>query len=164
MAKKENNAEKSNGGNSKNLIIIILVVILAALGAGGGVYILTQKKAPATAVEKEVKNIAYFDLGEYLLNLKGDTKVNKYLKTTVNISYDGDNKDLVTELESQKPAIRGVGLEFLQSKSSEDFIPASKSSGEHNIDVTKKALITELNKKITKGRIIDVYFQDLIIQ
>ena len=100
MAKIENNAEKSSGRNSKNLIIIILVVIIVALGAGGGVYILTQKKAPATAVEKEVKNIAYFDLGEYLLNLKGDTKVNKYLKTTVNISYDGDNKDLVTELEA----------------------------------------------------------------
>ena len=164
MAKKENNAEKSNGGNSKNLIIIILVVILAALGAGGGVYILTQKKAPAVAVEKEVKNIAYFDLGDYLLNLKGDAKTNKYLKTTVNICYDGDNKDLIAELESQKPAIRGVGLEFLQSKSVEDFTPVSKSSGEHNIDATKKALITELNKKVTKGRIIDIYFQDLINQ
>lgn len=163
MAKKENNAEKSSGG-SKNLIIIILIVIIAALCAGGGMYFIMQKNAPVSVEEKQVKNMAYFDLGEYLLNLNGDTKGNKYLKTTVSISYDGDNKDLIKELETQKPAIRGIGLEFLQSKSADDFTPASKSNGEHNIDATKKALIAELNKKISKGRIIDIYFQDLIIQ
>lgn len=163
MAKKDNNAEGTKGGNKKNLIIIILVVIILALGAGGGVYIFTQKNAQP-AGEKVVTNVQYFDLGEYLLNLNGETKSSKYLKTTVNLSYDGDNKDLTEELTNQKPAIRGAGLEFLQSRSAEDFTPASKSNSDHNIDATKKELIAELNKKISKGRIIDIYFQDLIIQ
>lgn len=137
---------------SKNIILIIILVLVVGVACGGGVYLLTQKASKP----KEVK-VAYYDIGEYLLNLNGEPNKSRYLKTSINISYDSNNKKLIAELEESKPAIRAAGLEFLQSCSAQDF-------SSDKLQATKKRFVKAIDEKLKTGRIIDILFQDLIVQ
>ncbi|GKX65498.1 flagellar basal body-associated FliL family protein [Inconstantimicrobium mannanitabidum] len=165
--KKEKDTEvKSGGGSIKFVIILLISILLVGGGVGGGVYFLMKGKQDSGTTTKAVAVVkpAYFDLGEFVVNLTGDRNTNKYLKTSLKVSYDSTNKDLATELTELQPELKSITLEYLQSKKQEDFFAAAQATDAHSLEITKKQLVELLDKKLTKGRFIEVLTQDLIIQ
>lgn len=162
--KVKDTTEKSGGGSKKFILILIIALLIVGGGVGGGVYFLMKDKAGTNVKTVVAIKEAYFDLDEYVVNLAGDENSNKFLKIKFKVGYDSANTDLATELTELQPILRSIGLEFLHSKKQEDFGPASNAKDEHSLEITKKQLIEQLNKKITKGRFIEVYIQDLVIQ
>lgn len=166
--KKEKNAEeKSGGGKGKFIIILFIAILLVGGGVGGGVYFFMKnnnKENPTTVKTVVAIKQSYFALGEFVTNLAGDNDASRYLKINLKVGYDSTNTDLTKELTELQPELRSVTLEFLQSKKQVDFGPASEAKDAHSLEITKKQLIEILNKKITKGRFIEIYTQDLLIQ
>jgi len=149
---------KKKGNGLKIGIIVLLVLVVVGGAAFGGMYFLSKKStstATKTAKAVEVNEITY-PLDEFLLNLM-DEDGRRYLKVKVIIGYE-DNKDLTAELETTKTSIiRDAIIETLRAKKTTDF------SGT-GIDIIKKQLVTNINSKLTKGKISHIYFSDILVQ
>lgn len=166
MADKQKKAvkdkEELKGNLFKILIIILLVAVLLGGGVFGGYFVATKMKPTTTTVIKidKVLNPKSFSLGEdFLVNLKSD-KSSGFLKTKIYIGYDGESKDhkeLPAELEEKKPMMRDAVNAILRSKKTEDFDGTKDAQ-------LKKEIKDKINTLLTKGKIEDVYFYEIIVQ
>ena len=86
-----------------------------------------------------------------------DESGRSYLKATMNISYDKKNKKLGKELNSKLTEVKDATLFYLMSKKSEDF----RAENEENL---KKGLIEDINKILDEGKIVNIYFDQLLAQ
>lgn len=143
---------KSNKKGNK-LIIIIAALLIVGIGAFAGVYFALSNSGQA--VEKPIVE-AYWELGEIMVNLN-DNSGKKYAKVTASVSYDSANSDLTEELTTKSVALRDVAIFYFKSLKSEDFSP----DNEVNL---KKNLVEKLNYELKSGLILDVMFNELLIQ
>lgn len=146
--KKQKDEAQESSGKGKGKIILLAVLILVVIGVGtfGGVYMFMQKGG-----EKEVKiePANYPLLASTTVNLN-DSNKRCYLKTSVTLSYDSANKDLLTELDKKKINIQDASIWYLKSKTSDDF----DVSKEYEL---KQGLIDTINNILESGTILDVY-------
>ena len=137
MAKKNSDNEKSTSGGIKKILVIVLALLVLGAGGFGGVYFYMQSTSD---VEKPI-----------------DESGRSYLKATMNISYDKKNKKLGKELNSKLTEVKDATLFYLMSKKSEDF----RAENEENL---KKGLIEDINKILDEGKIVNIYFDQLLAQ
>ncbi len=156
------NKNKKEGKSSKPLLITLIILLVIALAGGGifaGMYFSSKGSAKANNSQGVLVEEATYSLDDFLVNLS-DAEGKRYVKAKICISYDKNNKELDKELalERTKPILRDAALTILRSKKVEDFATIEST------EAVKKELKEKMNSRITKGKIIEVYFPELIIQ
>lgn len=144
-------SEKKKG---KRIIIIILGLIIIGGAVFAGVYFGLSRGSEDD--KPVIIEEAYSEVGEIFVNLSDDNG-KRYAKISITLSYDSKNKDLIEELETKQVALRDTAIFYFKSLKAEDF--ASKNEG-----VLKKELTERMNKNLKDGLIIDVKFNELLIQ
>lgn len=144
--------EEKKGKKSilKVLIGVILIIIVAGGCAIGGAYLYKKNSEP-----KKVNEVKVEALKDLTINLS-DEGTPRYLKTSVTISYDEKDSKAAEEVISKAPEINDKITFYLKSKKADDF----NASNEEKL---KKGLVEELNKVMTDGKIINVYFPNGIL-
>ncbi|MCR4944394.1 MAG: flagellar basal body-associated FliL family protein [Clostridium sp.] len=145
---KQKDEAQENSGKKKGEFIILAVLILVVVGVGtfGGVYMYMQKNGNK---EVKIEPIDYPLLSNTTLNLS-DAGGRSYLKTSLTLSYDSANEDLLAELDKKKINLQDASLWYLKSKTADDF----SVSKEYEL---KQGLIDTLNNILENGTILDVY-------
>ena len=146
-------AEEKKKSNLKVIIIIALALLMLGGGVFGGVYLYMSKNAqPAEVIIVE----GYKEIGDIMVNLS-DENAKRYVKLTATVTYDSKNEDLASEIDTKLVALKDTTIFYLKSLKSTDFT----ADNEKNL---KKQLVDNLNKNLTKGLLIDVKFNELLVQ
>ena len=155
MAKKEKKVkEEKSSSKSKTIIIVILALLVLGLGTFAGVTLFMKNNSqPKEVIINEIK----VPVGEEIMINLNDEDQKRYLKAKVNISYDKKDKKAAKEVEAKAVEIKDKTIFYLKSKEVKDFEPENEAN-------LKKGLVTELNKLMNEGKILNVYFDDLITQ
>lgn len=165
---KDEKKEKGIGNGFKIIIIILLALILLGGTAFAGFFIFFKNNntpvvntnningtniAPQMLIEEKA-----YDLGEFTVNL-ADEGGRRYLKAKISLGYDKSNKKLAKELEeeSMKPILRDGVNTVLTSKKSTDITQKGKED-------IKKEIMDKLNPLFRNGRVINVYFSEILVQ
>lgn len=146
--------KEKKAGKGKFLIIIILALVLLGGGVFAGVYYMKTHAATGPVEIEE----AYFDLKEeFLVNLN-DESGKRYVKAKIVVAYNSKDKDFGKSLETEKVVLRDGIIAYLKGRKAADV------SDPTNYDNMKKELTTFLNKKLKKGQLTNVLFQDMVVQ
>lgn len=169
MAKEKKKKENIEGGDSKksNVLKVVLIVLLFLILAGGCAfagYFIATKNVPAVNNNNQqqvtgnnvLKNEAYYDLDEFLVNLADEGKP-RYLKIKISLGYDEKNEELLPEIEKKKSAIRDVITNTLRTKKTTELAP----EGEKQL---KDELITKINELLSTGQLYNIYFSEILVQ
>ena len=144
------NKSKSIG---KVKIILGAIVILILGSIIGFKYMGVVNKNNDYESVKEIK----VPLGDEIMVNLNDEGGKRYLKAKVNISYNEKDKKAAKEIEEKVTEIKDKTIFYLKSKTVDDF-------SSDNEEELKRNLILELNKIMNEGKIIDVYFDQIITQ
>lgn len=162
----ENKAKKEKKEKKGSKVILIIVGVVFGLVLIGGVafgayYFAAKNITPVanagTVVVQEGKGgeVVTFELDEFLVNLADEGK-SRYLKAKIFIGYIS-NEELAAELATKKPIIRDTVNNVLRTKKTTEL----SAQGEEAI---KKELADKINDLLTKGKISNVYFSEILIQ
>lgn len=151
--------EKAKKGNLLSVLIIILLVLILVLVGSFAAYMILGKKAANTqntvattvAATEAVPDLTY-DLKSITVNLAEDKR---YVQVHIFLGYD--NKKLTAELTERDPIIRDIVNDVVSTKKSTDFTEKGKED-------LKKQILDKVNPVLSKGKISDVYFNDILIQ
>lgn len=150
----EKKEKKKKGLNP--LIIVIVVLLLAVVGLAA--YFLVLKKAPTPGPYVPVAIVeTSWSAGDFLVNL-ADKDTDRYLKATIVLTYDETDKTLGTDMDGKKYAIRDTIISVIRSKLSTD-IATPKGA-----DILKSDIVKGVNRFLGGSKIINVYYNDVLIQ
>jgi len=150
--------------SKKKLIIIIAAVVLLA-GGGGAAFMLMggdDKAAAKAAAEKSAKKEevapepVYMALPDIVVNLNSTSRRTNYinLKITLELNSAAD----VAPIEAQMPRIIDAFNTYLRELRREDL---QGSAGVYRLE---NELMLRLQKTLTKGKVNDILFREIIIQ
>ncbi|WP_244834844.1 flagellar basal body-associated FliL family protein [Clostridium sp. BJN0001] len=157
------NVEKGKEKKGKSKILFVLMFLLGLLVVAGvtfGATYMIFANSGSSSSEKAVPNNVYVDLGENTVNLL-DENSKRYAKFQVSVGYNSDdksNKKLPDELKNNIAVVKDAVTFYMKSKNADFVLDPS------NEEEMKKDMITSINKQLTKGRIDDVKFSNLIVQ
>ncbi|MGE5654547.1 MAG: flagellar basal body-associated protein FliL [Bacillota bacterium] len=158
-------------GVSLPSLAVIIVVIIAVLGVTATVsYLVATKVAvpndQATAQPVNSAVVLKKDLGEFLTDL-ADQSTRRFVKAKVVIGYPevkikkflSEKKDpsLEEELAAKDTEIKDLVFSVLRSKTADEL------KGE-KVERVKQEIVTRINALLTSGKILAVYFSDIVIQ
>ena len=138
-------AEEKKKGKGKLIIIIVVALLLLGGGVFAGVYYGMSK---ANAEEAPIVE-AYTELGQLLVNLS-DEGSKKYVQMTA-------NTEVGEEITTKLVALRDSAIFYLKSLKTSDFT----ADNEVNL---KRDLVQRLNSNLKSGTIIDIKFNELLVQ
>jgi len=154
----EQAAEGGNGKKkgSKLKWIIIGVVLLLVLGGGGaGAYFFLNKSAKEAQAPPKPPIGAVWAPDVFIINL-ADADADRYLKIVMN--FELSDQLAVAELDIMKPKVRDMVLSVLTVKGFKDV---SSFEGKQRL---KEEIAMRLNSQLTKGKVVQVYFTDFVVQ
>lgn len=150
----EGGKEKKKGSKLKG--IIIGVVILAVLGGGGaGAYFFLNKANKEAQAPPKPPIGAVWTLDTFIVNLV-DSDADRYLK--VIMSFELSDQPAAHELDLMKPKVRDLVLGVLTVKGFKDL---NNFEGKQRL---KEEIAMRVNSHLTKGKIVQVYFTDFVVQ
>jgi flagellar protein FliL len=152
----EEKIKKKNSINPLMLIIVILLLIIVGLGA----YFVFMKSKPVAngnvvVVQKQIVE-AVWSADEFLVNL-ADKDAERYLKSTIKLTYDSADTKAAAELDANKDAIRDAIISVIRYKKSTDLAGGGT-------DILKTEIIKKVNKLLGADKILKVYYYDFLIQ
>lgn len=140
---------------TKRIITWILIFVLL-IAIGVATYILYKFNMLPFLSKKTAAPKKYtYEMGDFTVNLD-EPGYKRYIKVTV--YFGSEDKKLGEELEEKKPQIRSEINNILRSKKVEDV--SSTKNTENVINEMKD----KVNSILTKGKIANVYFTDILIQ
>jgi len=147
--------EKKKGSMLK--WIIIAVIVLLVLGGGGaGAYFFLNKSASKEAQAPAKPPIgAVWAPDVFIINL-ADAEADRYLKVVMN--FELSDPLAMAELEQMKPKVRDMVLGVLTVKGFKDL---NNFEGKQRL---KEEIAMRLNGHLTKGKVVQVYFTDFVVQ
>lgn len=172
---------ESGGGEAKKskLPIIIIAVVVLLLVAGGAAFFLMSggdapppaganatAAAPAAAAPSEAAPVSggtggvkgpTVNFNKIVVNL-ADPGGKRFLKTNVVIELDPDAGDLPDEVAMSTPKIKDNIIAALTSKT---FDEVSTFKGKQ---VLKQDIMARINSFLESGKVINVYFDEFVIQ
>lgn len=154
-------AEK-NGSKLKLIIIIAVVVILLAGGGAAAYFFFIKAKpdptaqAPAAATQKP-KVAVFYPMDPYIVNLIDET-TERYLKVVMQLELS--DPMAADEMKRLDPKLRDTILDLLSSKTFKEMVdPLAKQRLRDEI-----AMRMNMNIDLAKGKVLNVYFTEFIIQ
>ena len=118
-----------------------------------------SQRAPTNQVEAaEVPPLGpTLDAGEFVVNLApGPGLVVHYARLGVVI--EADRQAVVEELRRREPQVRDTIISVIRSKRLEDL---ASSSGTETV---RREMVQALQRLASKGRVVNVYFTDFVVQ
>ena len=151
----EGGKQKKKGSMLKWIIIGVVVLVLLG-GGGAGAYFFLYKPAAKEAQAPPKPPIgAVWAPDVFIINL-AETDSDRYLKVIMN--FELSDPLAVTELEQMKPKVRDMVLSILTVKSFKDV---GNFEGKQRL---KEEIAMRLNNHLTKGKVVQVYFTDFVVQ
>ncbi len=159
-------AENKSGG--KPIVLIALVVINMLVVVGVGYMVWKSRQTPPSTLEQVVDGEKktnehekanpeeigkVIPLETFIVNLAG-AKGRKVLK--VNMELEVKGSEIVSEIDNRKAQIRDFIIIILSSKSYDEI---SKKEG---VEALKNEIKDNINTFLSKGKISNVYFTELI--
>jgi len=145
---------KKKGSYRKWFVMGFLVMAIVAGGVLGGKYYMDQA-AKKEAAQKSASAAAVWPMDAFIVNLM-DNGGERYLKVVLQLELS--DPEVVAELKEIKPKLRDAVLGILSSKSLKDI---STTEGKQRL---KEEITYRLNSYLSKGKILQVYFTDFVIQ
>lgn len=145
-------SEVKGKGSNKLIVILLIFTLLIVFSIAGifGYFFIFNK---GTTQAKKTVEEKIFQLDEFVTNLADESTT--YVKLTIVLGYEG--KKLEKELPTKVASIRDTINATLWSKTSIDF------SGK-GTETVKKELLEAINTKLEKGKISNIYLNEIIIQ
>ena len=144
----------------KNLIIIIIAVLLSAVITVIVVRVNVSKASQEAYQVKRLadkpKPLAIFPLGDFKVNT-ADKEETHFVRVTLNIAYDGENKNLPTELGDRRLQMRDSILRILNSKVMDDI---DEAKDRENL---KEEIKKVINAMLNEGEVLDIYYDEFVI-
>lgn len=128
-------------------LLVALFVIRNPDGIAAG-----RQSEAITSVASQIGPL--FDAGEYTTNLAPEGE-EKFIK--VQVVFELSNKSLEKEITEKLPVLQDRILYFLNSKTSEELRVEKRAA-------VKTEILNDLNRYLTKGKIKNIYFSDLVMQ
>lgn len=129
----------------------IVIGYITLVGIPGG-----DKDQKESNEKKEEQPTATMDLGTIIVNL-ADPGGTRYLKVDVVLEYP-ENEKLAAEMEEKKHEITDLVITTLRSKTVGEIQPLDK------VTPLKNEIINAVNKRLTSGKILRLFFTEFIIQ
>jgi len=155
------NQEKSKGVSLTPKILILVAVFVVCVSALVAFLITTSMgKAPsdstssATREKNNPKTGPLFEIGEFTTNLAPGSE-KRFIKVRVVVELN--DSSLENEVKEKLPILKDRILLFFNSKTSDDLKAENRSH-------LKGELQTHLNNCLQSGKIINIYFSDLVLQ
>lgn len=148
-------SEAKTKGSNKLIMVLLLVTLLLVLSTAGvfSYFVFFRDGGTQVAGTKKAVQEKTFELSEFVTNLADEDTT--YIKVKIVLGYEG--KELDKELPTKVPAIRDTINSTLWGKTSIDF------SGKGTESV-KKELLQAINNKLDRGKISNIYLNEIIIQ
>ncbi|NLY11488.1 MAG: flagellar basal body-associated protein FliL [Firmicutes bacterium] len=147
----------------KLVIAAIALIIMATFGSAYFTYLFFESGSNEGALGTGRTSIVEkreigptFTAGEFIVNLVANSNQNRFIRT--GIVLEVDSRSTITELEKREPQVRDRIISTLRLRSVEEL---SKTDG---LDSLKEDLMKTLNDLLLKGKIVDIYFNELVIQ
>ncbi len=148
------------------LIVIIVLVLMLIGGAAAGYFMFLAPQAksgqPAAAPSQSqaaVPGPGYANpmksLDSFIVNLT-DAQGTRYLKVVMQL--ETSNELLGAEIDRKSAQIRDEIIMLLSSKAFDDV---STIAGKRAL---KRAILNSVNKYLTSGKVLRVYFSDFVVQ
>lgn len=155
----ENNQNQDAGTSNKSgklivLVIIAIIVVLLIVSLGLAFFLGNQPEPTIEIIEEEVMG-TMVPMKEFVVNLL-DFGGRRFLK--IEMDLEVDKEDVVAEIETKNAILRNYIINILTSKSFNDI---------HTVEgknYLRKSIILRCNFILKKGKILNVYFRDFIIQ
>lgn len=162
-------AGSSSGGKPTLFILLAVINMAVVVGVGIMLYLGQKKKASEPGVDDVIKGEAEkheieekskdfigktVPLETFLVNVSG-TRGRKLLK--INMELEVSNNQVAEEIEKVKPKIRDYVIIIASSKT---FQEISTREGK---DALRNEIMTQINLFLTKGKILNVFFTEWIM-
>lgn len=153
---------------SKSYLLIALVVINMVVVLGVGFMLLKNSQKPTSTIEQVIEGApkdeksdqsAAEEVGKvipletFIVNLAG-SKGRKVLK--VNMELEVQGQDVIIEIDNRKAQIRDFIIIILSSKTYDEV------STKEGKDLLRNEIKDQVNSFLSKGKIMNVYFTELI--
>lgn len=122
--------------------------------AGGFAYFMYMQNT-GNAAKANIQPQTYFYVldGDLITNLKD---ANRYIK--VNIELEFADKKVENELKEKNAVIRNAIISILRSQT------ANQVSGAEGQERMRKLILSKINEILQRGKIVNVYFDNFIVQ
>jgi flagellar basal body-associated protein FliL len=146
-------AKPKGGLLSKKLIILLVAGLVLAGGGIGAAKFLAGGSGEDKP--KEVKLVAplTYEFGDLVVNVR-ETADTRVLRCVIHIEVDNDKA--LEELRLRDVVYRDEILDILRSKSLDDL----KYPGDNAL---KRQIRDQLNRRMTKGSVVEVYFKEFLV-
>ncbi|MBC7467604.1 MAG: flagellar basal body-associated FliL family protein [Bdellovibrio sp.] len=153
---------------SKPIVLIILVVVNMLVVTGVGFMLYKNSQKPTSTIDQVVEGVKHDDHAEaekveevgkvipletFIVNLAG-SKGRKVLKVNMELEVKGE--DIIQEIDNRKAQIRDFIIIILSSKTYDEV---STKEGKDNL---RNEIKDQVNSFLSKGKIMNVYFTELI--
>jgi flagellar FliL protein len=146
---------KPKGGLLGKKLIILLVAGLVLAGGGIGAAKFLAGGGSGEDKPKDTKVVAplTYEFADLVVNVR-DTADTRVLRCVIHLEVDGDKA--LEELRLRDVVYRDEILEILRSKSLDDL----KYPGDNAL---KRQIRDQLNRRMTKGSVVEVYFKEFLV-
>ncbi len=173
MADKSNTAQGDPGQTAKKgflenkaVLLGVIVIVQTLVAIGLTQYVLVPKLTiqQAGVGSESIAEIAadvpqrgvMVGLEDIIVTLAGDARRPHYLR--ININLEVKDKATAEAVKIRLPQMRDVVIMTLSDKSMEDL---NKPGGKMNL---RAEIFRRLDENISRGKLMNVYFSDLVIQ
>lgn len=141
---------------SKNLIIIIIIATIVLVLLIATIVTATFLTKKSEKVDVQTEEMLYLvPMREFLVNLL-DYGGRRFLKATINLEVN--NGTVTTEITAKETILRNYIINILSSKT---FNDVKSVEGKNDL---RKSIITKCNLILKTGKVLNVYFNEFIIQ
>lgn len=149
--------------NKRKTPLIIGTILILAI-AGGGLFasgILSSQEelsAEEEIIDGQVikKEVTYYELPEFLVNLNTGGKQVKFLKMKVTLELP--NQSSLKTIEPKLPRVRDSFQIYLREIRAEDL------QGSAGMERLKEELLLRINKEVYPTKVNNVLFKDILVQ
>lgn len=122
--------------------------------AGGFAYFMYMQNNSSTA-RTDVQPQSYFYVidGDIVTNLKD---ADRYIKVNIELEYN--DKKIENELKEKNTIIRNDIISILRNQTSDQV------AGAEGQEKVRKLILTKVNEILQNGKIVNVYFDNFIVQ
>ncbi len=155
MAPEEENKESQEKPKSNKLLIVIALLVVL-LGAGGaGAYFKFFKASDEKTESKKHEESAIYEMDTFMVNLS-DPGGKHFLKAVMKLKVS--SAETSEECKSRTFELRDRVLTLLSGKESEEVTSADDKAA------LKRQVMETINSVLQKGKVLDVYFTDFLVQ
>jgi flagellar protein FliL len=151
--------QKGKGAFIKWLIIGVCGIAIIAGALAGGLYYFNGVSEGKEHQKAEKTAGILWPMEPFIVNLADNTG-DRYLKAVIQLEVSGqeEGKENTKALDELKPKFRDCVLDILSSKSYSELMDIN---GKQRL---RQDIAAKLNKILSKGKIVHVYFTEFVIQ